>query len=275
MDEMSAAAAPIAVPTSRSRLRVPTVVYPVGGLAVTILAWWLSTDVLGLTHPVVLPPPQNVVRAFNENRGFVLDATLVTGLETVVGFVLSAAAGFVMGLVLASARVLERSFSPLLVAVNAVPKIAFGPLLVAWLGFGQPSIQFMIFVMSFFPVVLSTVTGLTHTPAELAEMARSLDASRWQAFLKVRLPSALPQIFVGLKLALPLAAVGAIIGEFQAGDMANPGLGSIIQQTLGQGDAPTAYASFVLIAATTILLYYVLVGLERLLLPWVRATTAG
>jgi NitT/TauT family transport system permease protein len=273
MDETPAAAAPIAAPHSRSRLRVPTIVYPAGGLAFTILAWWLSTSVLGLTHPVVLPPPQNVVHAFNQNRGYVLDAMLVTGLETAVGFLLSAAAGFVMGLVLASATVLERSFSPLLVAVNAVPKIAFGPLLVAWLGFGQPSIQFMIFVMSFFPVVLSTVTGLTHTPAELAEMARSLDASRLQMYLKVRLPSALPQIFVGLKLALPLAAVGAIIGEFQAGDMANPGLGSIIQQTLGQGDAPTAYASFVLIAATTIALYYVLVGLERLLLPWVRATT--
>jgi NitT/TauT family transport system permease protein len=72
-----------------------------------------------------------------------------------------------------------------------------------------------------------------------------------------------------------LAAVGAIIGEFQAGDLANPGLGSIILQTLGLGDSPTAYASFVLIAATTIVLYYLLVGVERLLLPWVRATTEG
>jgi NitT/TauT family transport system permease protein len=92
-------------------------------------------------------------------------------------------------------------------------------------------------------------------------------------FLKVRLPAALPQVFVGLKLALPLAAVGAIIGEFQAGDAERPGLGSIIQQTLGQGQSSTAFAAFVLIASITILLYYVLVGVERLLLPWVRATT--
>lgn len=275
MDETRAAVAPIAGHPSRSSLRVPAIVYPIGGLAVTLFAWWLSTSVLGLTHPAVLPPPQNVVDAFKQNHGFVLDAMLVTSLETIVGFLLSVAAGFVMGLLLASVAVLDRSFSPLLVAVNAVPKIAFGPLLVAWLGFGQPSIQFMIFVMSFFPIVLSTVTGLTHTPAELAEMARSLGASRWQMFVKVRLHSALPQIFVGLKLALPLAAVGAIIGEFQAGDAAHPGLGSIIQQTLGQGDAATAYASFVLIAASTIALYYVIVGLERLLLPWVKAITDG
>jgi NitT/TauT family transport system permease protein len=269
MDETSA----VAVPPSRTHLRIPAAVYPVAGLTVMVFVWWLTTSVFGLTHRVVLPPPQDVVHAFNQNREYVLDAMLVTGVETVVGFLLSAAAAFVIGLVLASVPVLDRSFSPLLVAVNAVPKIAFGPLLVGWLGFGQPSIQFMIFVMAFFPVVLSTVTGLSHTPAELAEMARSLTASRWRMFTKVRLPAAQPHIFVGLKLALPLASVGAIIGEFQAGDAENPGLGSIIPQSLGQGDSPTAYASFVLIAATTIVLYYLLVGVERLLLPWVRATT--
>jgi NitT/TauT family transport system permease protein len=273
MDQTSAAGVPVAVPRYRSHLRIPAVAYPVAGLAVTVFAWWLMASVFGWPHRSVLPPPQDVVRAFNSNRQLVLEATLRTTVETAVGFLLSAAAGFLIGLVLSSSTVLERSFSPLLVAVNAVPKIAIGPLLVVWLGYGQPSIQFMIFVMSFFPVVLSTVTGLTHTPAELAEMARSLDASRWQMFIKVRLPAAQPHIFVGLKLALPLASVGAIIGEFQAGNLANPGLGSIILQTLGQGDAATAYASFVLIAAVTILMYYLLVGAERLLLPWVRATT--
>jgi NitT/TauT family transport system permease protein len=145
-------------PQSRTGVRIPAAVYPAGGLAVTVFAWWLMTSVFGWAHPVVLPPPQDVLRAFNQNRGYVLDAMLVTGLETVVGFLLSAAAGFVIGLLLASSAVLERSFSPLLVAVNAVPKIPFG-------------------------------------------------------------------------------------------------------------------ASFVLIAATTIVLYYVLVGVERLLLLWVRATT--
>jgi NitT/TauT family transport system permease protein len=272
MSETSVAAPPVAV-ADRSRVRVPAIVYPIGGLVVTVFVWWLATTVLGLAHPVVLPPPQDVLRGFNENRDFVLDGMLVTSLETLVGFVLSSIVAFVIGLALASSTILERMFSPLLVAVNAVPKIAFGPMLVAWLGWGQPPIQFMIFVMCFFPVVLSTVTGLTRTPAELAEMARSLDASRAKMFLKVRLPAALPQVFVGLKLALPLAAVGAIIGEFQAGDAENPGLGSIIVQTLGQGQSATAFAAFVLIATTTIAMYYVLVGLERLLLPWVRATT--
>lgn len=272
MSETSLAAPAVAV-ADRPRLRVPTVVYPIAGLAFTVLVWWLVSSVFRLTHPVVLPPPQDVLRALLANPGFMLDGTRVTVLETGFGFALSSVVGFLIGLGLASWSVLERMFSPLLVAVNAVPKIAFGPMLVAWLGWGQPPIQFMIFIMSFFPVVLSTATGLSRTPAELAELARSLDASRTKMFLKVRLPAALPQVFVGLKLALPLASVGAIIGEFQAGDMANPGLGSIILQALGQGDSPTAFVAFVLIAVSTIAMYYVLVGLERLLLPWVRATT--
>lgn len=272
MSETSVAAPPVAV-ADRSGVRVPGFVYPVAGLIVTVFVWWLATSVLGLAHPIVLPPPQDVLRGFNANRGYILQGTLTTGLETLFGFVLSSFVGFLMGIVLASSTVLERMFSPLLVAVNAVPKIAFGPMLVIWLGWGQPSIQFMIFIMCFFPVVLSTVTGLTRTPGDLAEMARALDASRAKMFLKVRLPAAMPQLLVGLKLALPLAAVGAIIGEFQAGDADRPGLGSIIVQTLGQGESATAFAAFVLIAAVTIVLYSALLGLERLLLPWVRATT--
>lgn len=274
MSETSVAAPAVAV-ADRTRPRVPVVLYPIAGLVVTVFAWWLATSVLGLAHPVVLPPPQDVLRSFLDNQEFVLKGTRVTVLETAFGFVISSVAGFLIGLALASWSVLERMFSPLLVAVNAVPKIALGPMLVAWLGWGQPPIQFMIFIMCFFPVVLSTVTGLTRTPADLAEMARSLDASRTKMFLKVRLPAALPQVFVGLKLALPLASVGAIIGEFQAGDTANPGLGSIILQTLGQGESATAFVAFVLIAVSTIAMYYVLVGAERLLLPWVRATTEG
>lgn len=272
MSETSVAAPAVAV-ADRTGLRVPVFLYPIAGLVVTVFVWWLATSVFGVAHPVVLPPPQDVLRSFNENQGYMLRGTRVTVLETAFGFVVSSAVGFLIGLVLSSWSVLERMFSPLLVAVNAVPKIAFGPMLVAWLGWGQPPIQFMIFIMCFFPVVLSTVTGLTRTPAELAEMARALDASRTKMFLKVRVPAAAPQVFVGLKLALPLASVGAIIGEFQAGDTANPGLGSIILQTLGQGESAAAFAAFVLIAASTIAMYYLLVGLERLLLPWVRATT--
>jgi NitT/TauT family transport system permease protein len=149
-------------------------------------------------------------------------------------------------------------FTPLLVAVNAV----------RW---GQKPVLTMVFLLCFFPIVLSTATGLTSTPADLAELARSLDASRWQAFRKVRLPAALPQIFVGLKVAMPLAAIGAVIGEFQAGET---GLGYVIVQAGGVGDTATAWAAIILIGLMSILLYFALVLLERFALPWVRETTS-
>ena len=244
---------------------------PLLGLVVALAVWWLLTAGLHLVHPAVLPPPGDVLTAFNADPGRLLEHTLATTLETLIGFMLSTVAGVLIGLSLAASRVVERMFSPLLVAVNAVPKIALGPLLVVSLGWGQRPILTMVFLLCFFPIVLSTASGLTATPADLAELARSLDASRWQAFRKVRLPAALPQIFVGLKVAMPLAAIGAVIGEFQAGE---GGLGYVIVQYSGMGDTATAWVAIILIALMSILLYFALVLVERLAMPWVRETTA-
>ena len=246
-------------------------VLPLLGLLVAVGAWWLVTY-LELINPVALPAPQDVWGAFADTTDLLLKHSLTTGRETVVGFLLSTVVGVAIGLSLAASRVVERMFSPLLVAINAVPKIVMAPLLVVTLGWGQKPILTMVFLLCFFPIVLSTATGLTTTPADLAELARSLDASRWQAFRKVRLPAALPQIFVGLKVAMPLAAIGAIIGEFQAGE---GGLGYAILAYSGLGDTATAWAAIILVALISVVLYYALLLVERLLLPWVRETTSA
>jgi NitT/TauT family transport system permease protein len=248
------------------------VALPLLGLVVAITVWWLITSVLELVHPVVLPPPQAVLAAFMAASGRMLAHTGITTLEILTGFLLSTVSGTLIGLALAGSRVVERMFSPLLVAVNAVPKITLGPLLVVALGWGQRPILTMVFLLCFFPIVLSTATGVTSTPADLAELARSLDASRLQAFRKVRLPAAVPQIFVGLKVAMPLAAIGAVIGEFQAGER---GLGYVIVQSSGVGDSATAWAAIMLVALVSILLYFALVVIERLAVPWVRETTSA
>ncbi|MDH2424972.1 ABC transporter permease [Sphaerisporangium sp. TRM90804] len=249
-----------------------TAALPVLGLIVAVTGWWLVTSAFQLVHPAVLPPPQDVLAAFDARSAELLDGLVATTLETVAGFLISAVAGVLIGLALAASRVVERMFSPLLVAVNAVPKIALGPLLVVSLGWGQTPILTMVVLLSFFPIVLSTATGLTTTPSDLAELIRSLDASRWQAFRKVRLPAALPQIFVGLKVAMPLAAIGAVIGEFQAGE---GGLGYQIVQYSGVADSATAWAAIVLIGVMSIVLYFALALTERLALPWVRETTSA
>ncbi|WP_371782738.1 ABC transporter permease [Streptosporangium subroseum] len=276
MVEVSEARPPVRAKGSRERSpgggAVTTALWPILGLVVAITGWWLVTSAFSLVHPAVLPPPQEVLTAFDARSAELLEGLGATTLETVIGFLLSAVAGVLIGLALAASRAIERMFSPLLVAINAVPKIAFGPLLVVSLGWGQRPILTMVFLLSFFPIVLSTVTGLTTTPADLAELARSLDASRWQAFRKVRLPAALPQIFVGLKIAMPLAAIGAVIGEFQAGE---GGLGYQIVQYSGVADSATAWAAIILVGVMSIVLYFALVLVERLALPWVRDTTSA
>ncbi|MER7165853.1 ABC transporter permease [Micromonospora sp. NPDC000207] len=243
---------------------------PVVGLLIAIGVWWLTAR-LELVHPAALPPPGSVLAAFVEKPALMLDHTWTTTLEILLGFLLSAVAGVAIGLSLAASRTVERMFTPLLVAINAVPKITLGPLLVVAFGWGQTPILTMVFLLCFFPIVLSTATGLTTTPADLAELVRSWNASWWQSFRKVRFPAALPQIFVGLKVAMPLAAIGAVIGEFQAGEA---GLGFVIQQYAGIGDTATSWAAIILVAVASILLYSALVVVERFALPWVRETTS-
>ncbi|MCX4469999.1 ABC transporter permease [Micromonospora sp. NBC_01655] len=243
---------------------------PASGLLIAFAVWWVTAR-LELVHPAALPTPGSVLSAFTDKPDKMLQHTGSTLLEILIGFALSAVAGVLLGLSLAASRTVERMFTPLLVAVNAVPKITLGPLLVVALGWGQKPILTMVFLLCFFPIVLSTATGLTTTPADLAELVRSWNASWWQAFRKVRFPAALPQIFVGLKVAMPLAAIGAVIGEFQAGES---GLGYVVTQYAGIGDTATAWAAIMLVALVSILLYSALVFLERLALPWVRETTS-
>ncbi|TDC37379.1 ABC transporter permease [Micromonospora sp. KC213] len=256
----------------RSGARPAAVGLPLLGLLIALAVWWLVTTGLELVHPASLPPPQDVWAALAETADVLLPALGVTTSMTLLGFLLSTVAGVLIGMALAASRRVERMFAPLLVAVNAVPKIALGPLLVVSVGWGEKPILTMVFLLCFFPIVLSTATGLTTTPADLAELARSLNASWWQAFRKVRFPAALPQIFVGLKVAMPLAAIGAVIGEFYSD---KPGLGYQILQYNGVGDTATAWAAIVLIALMSIVLYAALSLVERLALPWLRATTSA
>jgi NitT/TauT family transport system permease protein len=246
------------------------VAWPVSGLVLAVAGWWLSVRVFTVKS-IVLPTPPEVVAAFAALPGWLLRQTWHTSVATLIGFAISVVVGVLGGAAIAAWRPVERMFSPLLVAFNAVPKVALAPLMLVWFGYGQTPILAMAFMVCFFPIVLSTATGLTSTPADLAELVRSMDASRLQTFVTVRLPAALPQIFVGLKVAMPLAVIGVVVGEMQYGES---GLGMIIVQTSGQGDTATAFASITLLALVSIVFYYALVAVERLLLPWVRATTS-
>lgn len=244
--------------------------WPVLGLAAAIGTWGLAVVVFDVPE-IVLPSPADVLDAFLRVPGYLLGEAVTTLVVIVLGFALAVAAGLVIGVAIAASRIVELMFSPLLVAFNAVPKVALAPLLVVWMGFGQQPKVVMALLVCFFPVVLSVAGGLTSTPVELVELARSLRASRTQTFLRFRFPSALPQIFVGLKVAMPLSAVGAVIGEFSAGD---EGLGFVVVQSGANSDTALAFAAIALLGLMSVALFYALVLAERTLLPWVRETTS-
>jgi NitT/TauT family transport system permease protein len=250
--------------------RVSVLAWPLLGLVIAIGVWWAATALFGV-NPVVLPAPSDVADGFGRFSATLFQEAAHTTVATLLGFAISVAVGVLIGIGIAAWRPFERMFSPLLVAFNAVPKVALAPLMLIWFGYGRTPVLAMAFMVCFFPIVLATATGLTSTPSDLAELARAMDASWRQTFLRVRLPAALPQIFVGLKVGLPLAVIGVVVGEMQYGET---GLGMIIVQTSGQGDTPTAFAAITLLAVLSIVLYYLLSLIERLALPWVRATTS-
>jgi NitT/TauT family transport system permease protein len=244
--------------------RLGRVALPVAALAAAIGAWWLAKLAFSF-EAFVLPSPLQVARAMWTERSFLPRETLVTLQETVEGFVLAIVAGIPVAVAIAYSRTLERSIYPLLVGLNAVPKLALAPILVLWMGFGTGPKVLMVLLICVFPIVLSTATGIKSTPRELQELIQALSASRWQAFRKVRFPAALPHIFVGLKVAVSLAVVGAVIGEFVG---ATHGLGYVIIASGQNADTPLAFAAIVLLAIMSVLLFYLLVALERLVIPW-------
>lgn len=240
------------------------VALPLLGTAVLLAAWW-GLKVVNGWEAFILPSPAEVAAMIVDRWSLLLRHTWVTLWETVGGFLLAVAVAVPVGIALAYSWVFDRMFSPILFGFNAVPKVAVAPLLIIWMGFGQLPKIVMVVLVSFFPIVLSTAAGLKSTGEELRELVRSLGATPWQAFRKVRLPSAMPHIFVGLKVAISLAVIGAVIGEFVG---ATEGLGYLIVVSGGTADTTLAFAALTLLAAISIALFYVLVAIERLVVPW-------
>jgi NitT/TauT family transport system permease protein len=245
-------------------------VLPTLGVVLTVGLWWLATKVFHI-DPFYVPSPPDVVDSFLKTPQFLLEETWVTLQRVLIGFAIAVTGGLIIAVVLAASRTVERMAMPVLAAVNAVPKVALAPLLLVWMGFGNAPKIVMVVLVSFFPVIVSTMAGLTSTPSDLRELARSLKASWWQTFVKVRLTWALPQVFVGLKVATPLAIIGAVIGE-----VVNPdhGLGSVIAGSGASNDTALAFVALVLLALTGVVMFYLVAGVERWLVPWARAITS-
>ena len=246
------------------RILAPTI-----ALGLAIAGWWALVTLLGI-DPFLLPGPEDVVVAFGEHWRYLLEQTAITLVHTMAGFTVAGVAAIVLAGLLAASGLLREALLPLLVAIQAVPKVAVAPLLLIWLGFGSSSKIMLVLLLSFFPILIATLAGLTSTPAELIEYSSSLSASRWSTFTRIRVRWALPQMFTGLKVAISLALIGAVVAQIF---LPNAGLGMVIVRSNQASNTALALAAVALLALIGIGLFYLLVLAERLLLPWARHTT--
>jgi NitT/TauT family transport system permease protein len=239
---------------------------PLATFVVLVVLWDVATRVFDW-EPWLVPPPADVAEALWDYRALLPEHTWVTVWESLAGFVLAIAVGIPLGGLIAYSRLMELTVYPILLGLNAVPKIAIAPILILWMGFGPGPKILVAFLLCLFPIVIATATGLKQTPVELVELARSLCASEWQTFRRFRFPSALPEIFIGLKVAISLAVIGAVIGEFVG---ASEGLGWVIVNSGANVNTSLAFAAMAILAAVSVVLFYAIALVERLIVPWAR-----
>jgi NitT/TauT family transport system permease protein len=230
-----------------------------------VLAWELAVT-LGGVKEYILPAPSAAFEAYLRPNYQWTANVLATFYATVGAFVLSAVLGVALAVAIVWHDMLMRTMMPVLVLFNTLPKIALAPLFVIWLGYGiWPNIVIGT-TIAFFPMVVNTAVGLATADPEMLELVRSLKASRWQVFTKIRFPNAVPYIFTGLKLAATMSVIGAIVGEFVASER---GLGALIITGGVTLETPSIFASLILISVLGLALYGVVVAAERVVAPWV------
>jgi NitT/TauT family transport system permease protein len=213
----------------------------------------------------LLPAPSAIALALAEWRDELVRHWLVTLYETLLGFALAIAISIPLAVAVVYSPLLRNTIYPILLAFQSVPKVAIAPLLTLWIGFGLLPKVAVVFLVCFFPIVVATATGLSAVPEPLMELIRSLSASTTQTFIKIRFPAAMPHIFVGLKIAITFAVIGAVIGEFVGSE---DGLGYLILVSTSQSRTPLAFAALVLLTAMSIALYYGIAFIERIAVPW-------
>ena len=224
---------------------------PVGLAAIVLLGWQLAVT-LGHIPPVILPSPVSITKYIIERYDILLMHAIPTTLESAASFVLATLLGIALAIIITYSQIAREALYPNLVFFQLIPKIALAPLFIIWLGIGSQSrIAFSVFI-AFFPVVIATTAGFANVDKGMLRLCRSLTASEWQIFTSVRFPAALPHIFGGMKIAITLAIIGVIIGEFIT---AQAGLGYLIIFATARADTEISMAAIVVLCICGLLLY--------------------
>jgi len=234
-----------------------------------LLGVWQLISATGTVSELTLPAPTTVAESLWTDRAMYWDNAKVTLTEIGVGIVIGIVLGVLLGIAIALQRVLRTALYPLVVGSQSLPVLALAPILVLWLGFGiAPKIVIVVQII-FFPVTIATIQGLTSVSAEVLVFGRSLGASAWTLFWKVRVPAMLPYFFGGLKIASSYAAVAAVIAEWTGSDR---GLGALMLRANADYNTEVVFGSVVLITLIGLTLFGLATLAERKLTPWANAS---
>lgn len=229
------------------------------------LLWEVCVRVFNV-KPYLVPRLSIVIESLWTHRRMLFDQALVTGWEIILGYLAAVIGGIMISLAVFMSPIVYRTLYPVVVLLQGLPKIALAPLMIIWIGYGTSSKVLMAFLFAFFPVVISTLGGLSGTPYNLVEHFRALGAGPLTTFFRLRLPSALPSIMDGCKTAMPLCVIGAVVGEFVGSER---GLGYVILDATAQAKTDMLFAALIAISILAGLLYWLVEMLAELV--WWRA----
>jgi NitT/TauT family transport system permease protein len=218
-------------------------------VAIGMLIVWELVCTLFHIREFILPAPSMIARSLAEFKGPILEHSWWTLITTLIGF----------------STLVYTGLYPLLIAFNAIPKVALVPILVIWFGIGAVPVIVTSFIISFFPIVVNVATGIATLEPELADVLRSLGASKLDVLRKVGLPRAMPYLFASLKIAITLAFVGSVLAETIGG---NAGLGFLMVTASARFDVALVFAGLVAVAVMAVGLFAICVLIERRMIQW-------
>ena len=236
-----------------------------GAIILLTLAIWEGAVRLFEVERWLLPTPSAIGAELVESRSLLLRHTLTTLEEVLIGFTLALVVGIGAAMAIAYSRIVERAVYPYVIASQTVPIIAIAPLLLVWIGYGIWPKIIVVVLISFFPIVVNMVDGLKSVDPDMLNMMRSLGAGRRQIFTRVQVPSSLPFLFSGVRVAIPLSVIGAVIGEWVG---ASAGLGYLMTRSAPQFLTERVFASIFVLSVMGVALFALVVLVERLALPW-------
>lgn len=250
----------------KPRVHVARWIAPLAGVLVLLALWELITR-LRLYPEFIIPPPRAVLDEFLKvlADGRLWLHTSTTLFQMGIGLAIGLAAGIVLGYLIAKSRLLEQALSPIVVALQSTPVVAYAPLLIIWFGTGPTSKIVICALTVFFPMLMNTILGLHSVPPSLRDLMRSLRATRWQTFTQLEVPAALPVLLGGLKVSATLAVIGAVVGELVS---ASAGLGYLVKSARDSYNTPLVVVAVLMLALIARTMYGLVALLERRLLAW-------